>query len=273
MPELPEVETCKNGIAPYILHQVIVDVIVRHFQLRWPIPKNIKSLIKNQKILDIQRRAKYIIVTLEQGYLLLHLGMSGHFYICSPQTPLQKHDHIDFVFSPNLCLRYHDPRRFGAIIWTQSSPFLHPLLIHLGPEPLDQLFDEKYLYQISRKRTTPIKNFIMNPKIVVGIGNIYANEALFQSKIHPLMPAGKLSLKAYRTLVEQIKMILTQAIIAGGTTLNDFKQSDGKPGYFKQNLQVYGRRQQKCYQCGTLIETITCGQRSSFFCPNCQKKP
>jgi len=271
MPELPEVETCKNGIAPHILHQPIQQVIIRQFQLRWPIPQDLAERVSKQKILKIERRAKYLILTLEHGHLLFHLGMSGHFKICSPQTPVLKHDHVDFIFSNHLCLRYHDPRRFGAILWTKESPYSHPLLRDLGPEPLESPFNGKYFHQIAKNKSAAIKNFIMNPHVVVGIGNIYANEALFQSRIHPLTPAGKLSAKACQVLVEQIKAILTQAIVAGGTTLNDFKQSDGKPGYFKQDLQVYGRRGQACYRCEQKIETLICGQRSCFFCPHCQK--
>ena len=276
MPELPEVETTRNGIAPHITHQVFKKVVVREEQLRWKIPKNLNQTLSNQKILSVKRRAKYILInTSNNGNLLIHLGMSGSLRILSPNktTPAQKHDHVDFVFNNDYIMRYTDPRKFGAILWIDlADPLEHKLLNKLGPEPLDTSFNDDYLYKKLGNKSTSIKQAIMDSKIVVGVGNIYANEALFLSHIRPDRLARSLSIEETTALIKNIKVILKKAIKQGGTTLKDFKNSNGKPGYFKQELLVYGKKASNCPTCknkSVLIE-IRQNNRSSVFCPKCQ---
>ncbi len=271
MPELPEVETTIRGIKPHIIKQTITSVIIRHFGLRWPIDCNIKEILTGLKVEDVARRAKYILLKTINGTLILHLGMSGSIRILPSQTPPQKHDHIDIEFSNQLSLRFRDPRRFGACIWTTDDPLLHSLLRHLGPEPLSEDFSGAYLWQVARKRKVPVKSFIMDSKVVVGVGNIYAAEALFSAGISPLKPAGKVSLVRYQTLVLAIQTILRSAIEQGGTTLKDFLNTEGKRGYFSVKLKVYGRGGQPCLQCKSTLKEIRLGQRSTVYCPKCQK--
>ncbi len=270
MPELPEVETCKRGIEPHILNTRIKHIIVRHTQLRWPIPNNLAECLVGQRITEIQRRAKYLLLITSTGVLLIHLGMSGSLRIIPPETDPQKHDHVDIVFSAKCCLRYNDPRRFGAMLWIEQPWQQHKLLKHLGVEPLERAFSAQYLLQQSRHKKLPLKTFIMNQKIVVGVGNIYANEALFLANLHPQLPAQNLTLSQCQTLTNIIKKVLRQAIQRGGTTLRDFVNTEGKPGYFQQSLQVYGRGGQACRHCNSLLEEIRLGQRSTVFCPGCQ---
>jgi len=271
MPELPEVETTRQGIKPYIQGSQIESTIIRQYQLRWPIPTDLATILYRQKIHQVNRRAKYILIQCDSGTLILHLGMSGSLRILETSSPAAKHDHVDICFVNGYTLRYTDPRRFGAILWTGDPVEQHDLIKNLGPEPLSEQFNSDYLLKRSQQRRCSIKTLIMNGKIVVGIGNIYANEALFMAKIYPLTPANKLSKEVICQLVDAIKDVLQQAISAGGTTLKDFKQSDGKPGYFSQQLNVYGKKGGHCPHCGASIKLIKEAQRATYFCPQCQK--
>lgn len=271
MPELPEVETTRRGIEPHLLHQAIQQVLIRQPKLRWPVPDNLPEKIQGQTVLNVSRRGKYLALHMsEGGTLLVHLGMSGSLYLVPGDTPPSFHDHLDFVLASGLLLRYTDPRRFGAVLWTDSHWLEHELLCHLGPEPLEGSFTGEYLYERSRNRTQAIKSFIMDSKVVVGVGNIYANEALFMAGIRPDRKAGAISRKRMDRLVETIRQVLAQAIEQGGTTLKDFVGGDGKPGYFKQSLNVYGRADKPCPVCETPLTEIRMGNRSTVFCRQCQ---
>lgn len=270
MPELPEVETTKQGIKPHLERQMIHGITVRNSKLRVPVPEHINDLCAGKNIKGVTRRAKYILIQLTSGYILIHLGMSGHLRIVPHDTPSEKHDHVDLFLTNGQMLRYCDPRRFGLFTYLEDNPYQHPLLAHLGPEPLSDDFTSNYLYQRAKNKNIPIKSFIMNNDIVVGVGNIYASESLFLTGIHPMTPAKSLSHKAMTILTEYIKQILQSAIAAGGTTLKDFYTFDGKPGYFSVALQVYGRKKQPCFQCNNLIESVLIAGRQSAFCPNCQ---
>ncbi|MBL1457106.1 MAG: bifunctional DNA-formamidopyrimidine glycosylase/DNA-(apurinic or apyrimidinic site) lyase [Methylophaga sp.] len=271
MPELPEVETTRRGIAPYIENQQVKQIVIRDSRLRWPITDNLEEKLCGKIIQSVSRRAKYLLLHTHEGTLFIHLGMSGRLRILTMFQPAEKHDHVDIVFANNIILRFTDPRRFGAVLWTTEPPLQHPLLHHLGPEPLEADFDAEYMFQRSRKRQVSIKTFIMNAEIVVGVGNIYASESLFLSAIHPQLIAAKLTKKQAVKLVAAIKLTLEKAIVAGGTTLRDFRDSEGKPGYFAQELWVYARQNQDCKQCGHPIELIRQSQRATYFCPYCQK--
>lgn len=271
MPELPEVETTRRGIAPHIEGKSVVSVILRHSQLRWPIPCDLHTVLHERTLHRVHRRAKYLLLEFTHGHLIIHLGMSGSLRIVTPETRIQKHDHVDLLFDENTCLRYHDPRRFGAILWTVNTPEQHVLLNKLGPEPLDDIFNGEYLLTLGQKRKKNIKSFIMDNHIVVGVGNIYANEALFKTGIRPTRLVSDISLKEYKALSKNIKQILAGAIAQGGTTLRDFVGGDGKPGYFAQQLFVYGRSGEDCKVCGTTLEEIRQQQRISVFCPQCQQ--
>lgn len=270
MPELPEVETVLRGLTPQLEGATIQDVIIRHHQLRWPIPTHLKTLLSQQKILSLSRRGKYLLIQVTTGTLIIHLGMSGSLRLLSLDTPPTRHDHVDIILSTHQRLRYNDPRRFGAILWTEGNPLNHPLLKSMGIEPLDIHFTGEYLKQKALNRSSAIKPFIMNSQIVTGIGNIYAAEALFLAKIHPAIPAGQLTQHQCEQLVDAIKQILKKAIQQGGTTLKDFVNSEGKPGYFSQKLHVYGRAGLPCSTCGTPLRSIQLGQRSTVFCEQCQ---
>jgi formamidopyrimidine-DNA glycosylase len=270
MPELPEVETTLRGIESHILNKKITFVIVRQPSLRWPVPASqLKQKLVNKTFSGIKRRGKYLLLESSGEFLIIHLGMSGSLRI-TQEKDLKKHDHIDIAFEDNSILRYCDPRRFGCFLWTDNIDN-HFLLENLGPEPLGNSFNGEYLFKLSRKSKTPIKNFIMNSKNVVGVGNIYANEALFRAKIRPTKHAGRVSLKSYEELSKEIVLILKKSIDKGGTTLRDFVGSDNKPGYFKQQLEVYGRQGEECKICSSVLKNVTIGQRSSVFCPKCQK--
>jgi len=271
MPELPEVETSRRGITPHIVDKKIAQIILRHSKLRWPIPKDITQIFSAQYIEQIQRRGKYLLLITPVGTLILHLGMSGSLRIVKNDAPAQKHDHVDIVFTHGISLRFTDPRRFGCLLWTNADPMQHPLLKHLGVEPLSKAFNVSYLFQQTRKRKLTSKQLLMNSHIIVGVGNIYASEALFAAGIRPTKIAARLTKTQCQALVNAIKKILRRAINAGGTTLSDFTQSDGKPGYFKQKLQIYGRTGEPCYQCQTPIKEKTIAARNSFYCPQCQK--
>ena len=270
MPELPEVETCRRGITPYLLNQRVESIIIRQPKLRWPIPKTIQNMC-GQIINHISRRGKYLLFNTNTGSAILHLGMSGRLHLLKQKIEAKKHDHVDICMENGACLRFCDPRRFGALLWTETEPQQHPLLVKLGPEPLSNNFNTDYLYTKAQKSKRPIKLLIMDSQIVVGVGNIYANEALFQAGIHPRRMSQRIAKRRIKVLVSAIKAVLKKAIKAGGTTLRDFHASDGKPGYFQQKLQIYGRAQQSCIICHTTIKIIRLGQRSTFYCSNCQK--
>lgn len=269
MPELPEVETTRRGIIPYVKKQQVQNVVIRQASLRWPVPRNLKQKLKDQTIKDIHRRAKYLLFVTQTGHLIIHLGMSGSLRLVNNQIEPNKHDHVDLVFKKKT-LRFHDPRRFGAVLWTSQDPLQHKLLKNLGPEPLSDEFTGTHLHQLAKGKKVNVKTFIMNAHIVVGVGNIYASESLFLSGIHPQRSAGRISLIRYEVLAENIKQVLTHAIELGGTTLRDFVREDGKPGYFANKLNVYNQTGKPCPVCKNPIKVRTISQRSSFFCVQCQ---
>lgn len=272
MPELPEVETTLQGITPHTAGKKVKQVTVRNRSLRWPITPNIEKHLTDKKLIAISRRGKYLIFDFGNSeYVLWHLGMSGSLRIVNKSEPVGKHDHVDVVFSNNKILRYCDPRRFGAMLYTHAPFGEHKLIAHLGPEPLTEAFSGEYLFSKSRKKTQGVKTWVMNSQLVVGVGNIYANEALFNAGIHPLKKAGKLTQVQCDRLCSEIKAVLSYAIKRGGTTLKDFVGGDGKPGYFAQELNVYGRGNQACNKCSkTLLEKKVTG-RSTVYCTVCQK--
>lgn len=270
MPELPEVETTLRGISPHIEKQTVSQVIIRHPKLRWPIPIELPQLIEQQTLNSLSRRAKYLLLHFNTGTLLIHLGMSGSLRVIPVGTPPAKHDHFELEFSHHKSIRLTDPRRFGAVLWLGTTPYQHVLLSKLGPEPLSEELTGHYLYEKSRHKKVSIKQFIMNQNIVTGVGNIYCAEALYSAGINPVHAAGNISLKRYLTLSTQIKQILNLAIEQGGTTLRDFVGSDGKPGYFKQVLNVYGRSGLPCNHCKQPLTEIKQAQRTTVYCTQCQ---
>ncbi|GLP97536.1 bifunctional DNA-formamidopyrimidine glycosylase/DNA-(apurinic or apyrimidinic site) lyase [Paraferrimonas sedimenticola] len=269
MPELPEVEVTRLGIEPHIKQQTIKAVTVRQKQLRWPVSDALSQL-EGQVIQGVRRRAKYLFIDTLAGSAIVHLGMSGSLRVLSQDEPPQKHDHVDLLLSNGMLLRYRDPRRFGAWLFSELPYEAHPLLSKLGPEPLSDEFNVDYLQAQLKGRTKAIKLALMDNHLVVGVGNIYANEALFMAGIDPRREAGRVSRKRLVVLVEKVKWVLTQAIARGGTSLQDFTQSDGKPGYFAQQLLVYGKAEEPCPSCGRPISKIVLGQRASFYCRACQ---
>ncbi|MGO4702870.1 bifunctional DNA-formamidopyrimidine glycosylase/DNA-(apurinic or apyrimidinic site) lyase [Dyella sp. 2RAB6] len=275
MPELPEVETTRRGIAPHLIGRRIASVVLRRPDLRWPIPPEIRELLPGQRIEDVERRAKYLLLHTEVGSALLHLGMTGVLRVLPPDAPVGKHDHVDLALEATQTagarvLRFTDARRFGCLLW-QAPGTTHELLENLGPEPLTDAFDGDLLWHLSRKRTAAVKLFLMDNAVVVGVGNIYASEALFAAGIDPRRAAGSVSRARYARLAGEVKRILAWAIERGGTTLRDFINPDGMPGYFVRELQVYGREGEPCRVCGTAIRQVVLGQRSTFWCPSCQK--
>ena len=269
MPELPEVEVSRLGISPFLQNQTITNIIVRERRMRWPIPETIADVI-GHSISAIKRRAKYLLIETSVGTVILHLGMSGKLRVIDAATPPVKHDHVDIVLASGQCLRFNDPRRFGAVLFQPPGEALS-LLAHLGPEPLTDDFDDQRLFQLSRGKKSPVKTFIMDNAVVVGVGNIYANEALFLAGFRPTRQAGNISLARYQVLTATIKQVLAKAIEQGGTTLKDFAQADGNPGYFAQHLNVYGRKGEPCEVCGNAIQSKVIGQRNTFFCTQCQR--
>lgn len=270
MPELPEVETTRRGIAPHVVGQRVRRVIVRDARLRWPVPEDLDVRLSGQRIEAVERRAKYLLIKAESGTLIGHLGMSGSLRMVPADQPPAKHEHVDIELESGLSLRYTDPRRFGALLWTQD-PLAHVLLSKLGPEPLTEAFNGGRLYELSRGRSMAVKPFIMDNAVVVGVGNIYAAEALFAAGIDPRRAAGSISRARYDRLAEEIKKVLARSIESGGTTLRDFIGGDGAPGYFKQELFVYGRKGEFCKVCGTGLQEIRLGQRASVYCRKCQR--
>jgi len=271
MPELPEVETIRRCIAPEIVGQTVTNVIVRNASLRWPVPTDLARCLPTQKIISVERRAKYLLLRTDAGSAIIHLGMSGKLLVCRQNKAVEKHDHLDLVFANGKILRFNDPRRFGCALWTSDDPTQHPLLATLGKEPLEDGLTAEYLFHESRGRSLKIKEFLMNSRIIVGIGNIYANESLFAAGIHPRRAAGRISLKRYERLKAAIKEVLTNALRQGGTTLRDFCDAAGNPGHFQLQLMVYNRAGESCRSCGSLIQQIRIGQRSTYFCKKCQR--
>ena len=270
MPELPEVETTRLGLLPHVQGQRISKVIVRDRRLRWPVPVDFARRLKGRTVRDVLRRGKYLLWDCESGYVLSHLGMSGSLRVVPAFEMAEKHDHIDFAFESGVAIRYTDPRRFGAMLWIPGRNASHPLLDALGPEPLAPEFNAAHLAIASRGRAVSIKEFVMNSRVVVGVGNIYASESLFLAGIHPKRIAGKLSLSRYQRLVDAIKQTLAKAIRAGGSSLRNYVQANGELGYFQVNAFVYDREGQPCRVCTTPIRSIRQGQRSTYFCPACQ---
>ncbi len=270
MPELPEVETTRRGIAPAVTGQRIASLVVRNSRLRWPVPGDLAGQLVDQPVLSVSRRAKYLLLNLPQGSVLVHLGMSGALRVVRADTPLRKHDHLDFVFSPDVVLRFHDPRRFGCVLW-QPAGEVHPLLAGLGPEPLGPEFSGARLHALSRKRKSAVKPFLMDQAVVVGVGNIYATEALFRAGIDPRRAAGRVSLERYEKLAQAVREVLAESIERGGTTLRDYVNPQGTPGWFALQLAAYERADEPCPRCQTPIRRVVLGQRASYYCPGCQR--
>ena len=275
MPELPEVETTRRGLAPHLEGKRIRGVVLRRPDLRWPIPTEIESVLPGQRIDAVRRRAKYLLLDTQAGSALLHLGMTGSLRVLPATTPVTVHDHVDLQLSSGRVMRFNDPRRFGSLLW-QPAGEIHELLQSLGPEPLtddpdNDLFNGDYLFERSRGRKAPVKAFLMDQRIVVGVGNIYAAESLFHAGISPWRAAGKVSRERYVALADAVKEILGHAIARGGTTLRDFISPDGAPGYFVQELSAYGRGGLPCPNCGRLLKSADIGQRASVWCGYCQR--
>ncbi|HSH70488.1 MAG TPA: bifunctional DNA-formamidopyrimidine glycosylase/DNA-(apurinic or apyrimidinic site) lyase [Deferrisomatales bacterium] len=271
MPELPEVETTRRGLAPHLVGHRLDGASVRQPRLRWPVPEGLSSLLAGRRVEHLTRRGKYLLLGVGTGTLLIHLGMSGSLRLVPADTPPRRHDHLDLLVEGGQAVRLTDPRRFGAVLWTADAPSEHPLLAQLGPEPLGPEFDGGTLWQRARGRQVAVKALLMDSRVVVGVGNIYANEALFRSRIDPRRAAGRISALRFGRLAEAVRTVLTEAIEQGGTTLRDFVAGDGRPGYFQQQLQVYGRAGRPCVRCATALREVRLGQRSSVFCPRCQR--
>jgi len=270
VPELPEVETTRCGIEPHVVGKRVVRVVVRNARLRWRVPKTLRTQLPGQRIRAVTRRAKYLLLRADTGTVIVHLGMSGSLRVVAAGDPPGKFDHVDLVLANGDCLRLRDPRRFGAVLWTVAAPDVHKLLAGLGPEPLGKDFSGAYLYRITRDRTRAIRDVLLDGRLVAGIGNIYANEALFRAGIRPTRPAGRLSLAEATRLVQALRATLKRALRAGGTTLRDFRSSDGEPGHFQLLLKVYGRAGERCRSCRRPIQLHRLGQRSAFYCRRCQ---
>ncbi|MFK8082182.1 MAG: bifunctional DNA-formamidopyrimidine glycosylase/DNA-(apurinic or apyrimidinic site) lyase [Granulosicoccus sp.] len=270
MPELPEVETTRRGIEPYLLNQRITRLAIHDRRLRWPVPAEVQAL-QGAIVTAIDRRGKYLLIRIKSGTAIVHLGMSGSLRVCTGDEPRRKHDHFEITTAAGSIIRYHDPRRFGCLLWQAHDSPDHALLSKLGPEPLSELFDALHLFKATRNRQVAIKNLIMNSQVVVGVGNIYASESLFMSGIRPGRAARRVTRKECEKLVQMIKEVLQHSITQGGTTLRDFVNSDGNPGYFAQSLNVYGREGEPCHHCGSAIRQRVLGQRSTFYCNQCQR--
>lgn len=269
MPELPEVETTRRGIAPALTGHCIRGVVVRNPNLRWPVPDDLAARLHEQPVRSVTRRAKYLLLNVPAGSVIVHLGMSGALRVVSADTPLRKHDHVDFSVSTGAVLRYHDPRRFGCVLW-QPAGEVHPLLASLGPEPLGDEFSGERLFQLSRNRKSAVKPFLMDQATVVGVGNIYATEALFRAGIDPRRAAGRVSKQRYVALEQSVREVLAESIERGGTTLRDYVDPQGSPGWFALQLSAYEQAGKPCPKCQTLIRKVVLGQRASYFCPHCQ---
>lgn len=270
MPELPEVETTRRGIEPHVTGRRVARLTVREPRLRWPVDPAIGGIVEGQAVAGVDRRAKYLLLRLETGSLMLHLGMSGSLRIVPGDAVLRSHDHVELLLDDGHGLRFHDPRRFGSLHWMPHGT-VHPLLARLGPEPLGADFTAEWLRRVLRGRRAAVKMALMDARVVVGVGNIYASEALYRAGIHPLRAAGRISLPRLGALAAAVKALLAEAIEAGGTTLRDFYGGDGQPGYFQFRLDVYGRGGEPCRRCGTPIRQRVIGQRSAWYCPRCQR--
>jgi formamidopyrimidine-DNA glycosylase len=271
MPELPEVETTRRGIEPLVANKIVDRVVIHNAALRWPVPSTLPVTLPGQTLHAVGRRSKYLLFNFDHGTLIVHLGMSGHLRVTLYDQDHRKHDHVEIGFRGGPVLRYNDSRRFGAMLWTEEPPLQHERLAALGPEPFSPGFNSAHLYRLSRGRKVAVKQFLMDANVVVGVGNIYASESLFRAGIAPAKQAGKVSKNAFDRLVSSVQTILAEAIAAGGTTIRDFSDSQGRPGYFKQDLRVYGRAGEECIACGSPIKQIRLGQRSTFYCVDCQK--
>lgn len=271
MPELPEVEVTRRGIAPQVEGRRITALVVRNHALRWPVPRDLPRTATGLRVTRVDRRAKYLLFDCESGWLILHLGMSGSLRVVACGTPPALHDHVDIEFDNGCALRLHDPRRFGALLWCEGDPAAHALIAHLGPEPFADVVNGAWLHARLRGRKAPIKNMLMDSRLLVGVGNIYASEALFHAGIRPGRAAGRLSLKECGALVDTVRATLARAIEAGGSTLRDFVQSDGSSGYFQQSHYVYDRAGEPCRVCAAPIKQARFSQRSTFYCPRCQR--
>jgi formamidopyrimidine-DNA glycosylase len=271
MPELPEVETTRRGLLPHMVGRRFGAMVVRNASLRWPVPADLQKRLRGETIRDIRRRAKYLLFDVGSGHLLVHLGMSGRLTLVPAGTPARKHDHVDMELDGGRMLRFTDPRRFGAVLWLESPAERHALLKDLGMEPLDHAFTGEALRALAKGRSVSIKQFLMNGRIVTGVGNIYASEALFHAGIAPGRSAGRVSAERYDRLAESVRRTLARAIEAGGSTLRDFASAEGRPGYFQRRHAVYQREGKPCRVCKTPIRALRQGQRSTFYCPQCQK--
>jgi len=270
MPELPEVETTRQGLAPHLCGARLSKLLIRERRLRWPVEAQLPRVLRGQRLDSIGRRGKYLIFEFQDAAVLIHLGMSGSLRLVESNVPLRRHDHLLFDFDNGRQMRFHDPRRFGSVVLTRGQPLEHPLLVSLGPEPLGNHFAGEHLYTRSRGRTLAVKAFLMDAHTVAGVGNIYANEALYLAAIHPARAAGRISLQRYQRLADGIRQVLSAAVRQGGTTLRDFVNGAGEPGYFAQHLNVYGRATQPCHHCHGTIKLRNIGQRASYYCPQCQ---
>jgi formamidopyrimidine-DNA glycosylase len=271
VPELPEVETTRRGIRAALQGARVLEARVRERRLRWPVEAGFERAVAGQRVVQVGRRAKYLLVELERGGLVIHLGMSGSLRVLAADAPLLAHDHWELQLDTGRVLRFNDPRRFGSLHYTAGPPDAHPLLAQLGPEPLDAAFGAASLHALARRRRVAVKAFLMDQRVVVGVGNIYASEALFRAGIDPRRAAGRVSLARYARLVDAVRAVLSEAIQVGGTTLRDYVNAEGTPGYFRQQLYVYERAGQDCRSCGTPIRQLVLGQRSSYYCPRCQR--
>jgi formamidopyrimidine-DNA glycosylase len=271
MPELPEVETTRRGLEPLLVGRTIQSARIHNRALRWPVPHGLSRSLAGKTVRLIDRRSKYLLLDCTDGTLIVHLGMTGHLRVIPANEPLRKHDHVELLLDDGRALRFNDSRRFGAILWTREDPLTHPLLKELGPEPFDRAFTAGYLAGRAQRRVVAVKPFLMDAKTVVGVGNIYASETLFRAGIDPRRAAGKVSRAAFQRLVKSVREVLTEAIEAGGTTIRDFANSAGEPGYFSVSLQVYGRDGEACVTCSTPVRLVRLGQRSTYFCAKCQR--
>lgn len=276
MPELPEVETTRLGLLPHVKGKTVKDLVVRESRLRWPVPDGLRRTLSGRVVRDIHRRGKYLLFDCakagnDSGHLLVHLGMTGTLRVMPQETTVRRHDHVDIVLTDGSQVRLNDPRRFGAVLWLEGEPEAHPLLANLGVEPLLPAFGGDVLFRASRGKSVAVKQFIMDSHVVTGVGNIYANEALFHAGIHPARASGRISRQRYDLLAESIRSTLKRALNAGGSTIRDFRGSNGESGYFQLDYRVYGRAGEPCMSCGAAIRQLRQGQRSTFYCPACQR--
>jgi formamidopyrimidine-DNA glycosylase len=272
LPELPEVETTRRGLAPHLLNQRVRTAVIRNAALRVPVPRRLPQLVAGTTIRNVDRRGKYLLIDCGTGTLIVHLGMSGRLWLVPAETPVQTHDHFDLVLENGNAVRLRDPRRFGLVVWQKGDALKHPLLAHIGPEPLSPAFDGEWLYRTTRNRSAAIKLVLMDSRVVAGVGNIYASEALFRARINPRVPARRIGRARYDVLVAKVRETLLAAIQAGGSTLRDYVGGDGRAGYFQNEHLVYDRAGQPCLTCGDPVKELRQGQRATYYCPSCQRR-